>query len=38
MDLSFSTENFLDSTISGIPVHKIINDYDILNDLLCTDH
>lgn len=35
MDLSFfSTENFLDSTISGIPVHKIINDYDIpLNDL-----
>lgn len=35
MDLSFfSTENFLDSTISGIPVHKIINDYDIpVNDL-----
>ena len=35
MDLSFfSTENFLDSTISGIPVHKIINDYNIpLNDL-----
>ena len=35
MDLSFfSTENFLDSTISGIPVHKIINDYDIpLKDL-----
>ena len=35
MDLSFfSTENFLDSTISGIPVHNIINDYGIpLSDL-----
>ena len=35
MDLSFfSTENFLDSTISGIPVHNIINDYEIpLSDL-----
>ena len=35
MDLSFfSTANFLDSTISGIPVNQIISDYDIpLSDL-----